>query len=140
VALFRTKDVVEWFGVVWRALAGCVFSGWGMVGNFGEFVECGTETLRHRGEWDEVGLLLVRILCLLQDLAAMREWDLARAAKAEKVSFWADIEGLFFIFGIGGGARASGRERRGARTSAWLNVPVRFTIPVPLAWANDCVW
>ena len=73
-----------------------------MVGNFGEFVECGTETLRHRGEWDEVGLLLVRILCLLQDQAAMRFWDLARAAKAEKVGFWAGIEGCFFIFVAGG--------------------------------------
>jgi hypothetical protein len=36
----------------------------------------------------------------------MREWDLARAAKAEKVGFQADFEGYFFIFGFGGGARA----------------------------------
>ena len=94
----------------WRGLArvkmgncgACFFSGWGILGNFGECVECGTETLRHRGELDEVGLLLVRILCLLQDQAAMRFWDLARAAKAEKVGFWAGIEGCFFIFGVGG--------------------------------------
>jgi hypothetical protein len=73
-----------------------------MVGNFGECVECGTETLRHRGEWDEAGWLLVRILCLLQDQAAMRFWDLARAANAEKAGFWAGIGGYFFIFGVGG--------------------------------------
>jgi hypothetical protein len=36
----------------------------------------------------------------------MREWDLARAAKAEKVGFLADSGGYFFIFGLGGGARA----------------------------------
>jgi hypothetical protein len=35
----------------------------------------------------------------------MRFWDLARAANAEKAGFWADIAGLFFIFGFGGGAR-----------------------------------
>ena len=35
----------------------------------------------------------------------MRFWDLARAAKAEKVGFWADIAGYFFIFLSGGGAR-----------------------------------
>ena len=35
----------------------------------------------------------------------MRIWDLARAAKAEKVGFWAEIGGYFFIFRIGGGAR-----------------------------------
>jgi hypothetical protein len=33
---------------------------------------------------------------------AVRRWDLARAAKAEKLSFWADIVGYFFIF-LGGG-------------------------------------
>ena len=36
----------------------------------------------------------------------MRFRDLARAAKAEKVGFGADIAGYFFIFLIGGGARA----------------------------------
>src|SRR3954462_4882626 len=38
----------------------------------------------------------------LQDRAAVRLWDLMRAAKAEKVGFWADIGGYFFIFGLGG--------------------------------------
>jgi len=36
----------------------------------------------------------------------VRIWDLARAAKAEKVGFLADIAGYFFIFLAGGGARA----------------------------------
>jgi hypothetical protein len=35
----------------------------------------------------------------------VRRWDLARAAKAKKVGFWAGIEGYFFILGVGGGAR-----------------------------------
>jgi hypothetical protein len=56
----------------------------------------------------EIELLVGRILGLLQDRAVMRKWDLARAARAEKVGFWADIAGIFFIFGIGGGARARG--------------------------------
>jgi hypothetical protein len=34
--------------------------------------------------------------------AAVRRWDLARAAKAEKMGFWADIAGIFFIFRGGG--------------------------------------
>jgi hypothetical protein len=38
--------------------------------------------------------------------AAVRKWDLARAAKAEKVGFSADIAGYFFIFRSWGGARA----------------------------------
>jgi hypothetical protein len=38
----------------------------------------------------------------------VRRWDVARAAKAEKVGFGAGIEGYFFIFGFGGGARAGG--------------------------------
>src|SRR4051794_33585171 len=43
---------------------------------------------------------------LLQDRALMRDWDLVRAAKAEKVGFWADTEAYFLIFRDGGGARA----------------------------------
>jgi hypothetical protein len=39
----------------------------------------------------------------------MRGWDLARAAKLEKVGFWAEIAGYFFIFLARGGARA-GRD------------------------------
>ena len=35
----------------------------------------------------------------------MRFWDLARAAKAEKVVFWADIAGYFLFLGVGRGAR-----------------------------------
>jgi hypothetical protein len=42
----------------------------------------------------------------LQREAVMRDWDLARAAKAKKVGFQADFEGYFFIFRFGGGARA----------------------------------
>jgi hypothetical protein len=44
----------------------------------------------------------------------LRERDLARAAKAEKLGFWADIEGYFFIFRFGGGARAGRPEIGGA--------------------------
>ena len=40
----------------------------------------------------------VRKADLLQDRAAMRFRDLARAAKAEKVGFLADIQGIFFSF------------------------------------------
>jgi hypothetical protein len=48
----------------------------------------------------------------------MRIWDLARAAKAEKVGFGADIGAYFFIFWIGGGARlARGLVRR--RWGSW---------------------
>ena len=36
---------------------------------------------------------------------AVRRWDLASATSSEKVGFWADIGGYFFIFGIGGGAQ-----------------------------------
>src|SRR4051812_14360139 len=47
-------------------------------------------------------VVAMRISSLLQDRAAMREWDLARAAKVKKVGFSADIEGYFFIFWIWG--------------------------------------
>jgi hypothetical protein len=40
----------------------------------------------------------VRIADFLQDRAAMRFRDLARAAKAEKVGFLAEIQGIFFSF------------------------------------------
>jgi hypothetical protein len=40
----------------------------------------------------------VRKADLLQDRAAMRFRDLARAAKAKKVDFLADIQGIFFSF------------------------------------------
>jgi len=53
---------------------------------------------------------LVRIAGLLQDRVAMREWDVARAAKRKRLSFWADIAVNFFIFRSRGGARAGGRE------------------------------
>jgi hypothetical protein len=36
----------------------------------------------------------------------MRDWDLARAAKAKRVGFQAENAGYFFIFRSGGGARA----------------------------------
>ena len=35
----------------------------------------------------------------------LREWDLARAARAKKVGFWTDIEDIFLFFEIEGGAR-----------------------------------
>ena len=50
--------------------------------------------------------IFLRIADLLKDRGTMRDWDLARAAKAEKVGFLADVRGYFFIFWIGGGARA----------------------------------
>ena len=43
----------------------------------------------------------------------MREWDLARAAKMEKVDFWAGNEGYFFIFGHGGRCAREGRMECG---------------------------
>ena len=55
-------------------------------------------------EREEVGNGIVgraHIAPLLRE-AAVRRWDLARAAKAEKGGFWADIGGYFFIFGFGG--------------------------------------
>jgi hypothetical protein len=66
----------------------------------------GAEEQRDGGKLNEVGRLLVRILRLLQDRTAVRFWDLARAAKAEKAGFRADIGDYFFIFRIWGGARA----------------------------------
>ena len=60
----------------------------------------------------------------------MRKWDLARAAKREKVGFWADNGGYFFIFGIGGGARADHFrlwDRRGIRVVAWGSEPGVFS-------------
>jgi hypothetical protein len=48
----------------------------------------------------------------------MRNWDLARAAKAKKVGFWAYIAGYFFIFGFRGGAREGDSMR------AWGGVRV----------------
>ena len=89
----------------------------GILGHW-EMNECGTETLRHRGEGAlEIELLVGRILGLLQDRAVMRKWDLARAARAEKVGFWADIAGYFFIFVAGGGARARGRAGQVAESA-----------------------
>ena len=56
----------------------------------------------------------------------MRHWDLARAAKREKVGFWADIGDIFLFFGLAGGARAgllaAGEESGsslGAARAAW---------------------
>jgi hypothetical protein len=49
---------------------------------------------------------VVGIMVLLQDRAVMRKWDLARAARAEKVGFWAGNEGYFLFLGMVGGARA----------------------------------
>jgi hypothetical protein len=54
---------------------------------------------------------VVRILGLLQDRAAVRRWDLARAAKVEKVGFWAEIGDYSFIFLAEGGARAGGTPK-----------------------------
>src|SRR5258706_884509 len=48
-----------------------------------------------------------------QTRTAVRVWDLARAAKAKKVGFWAGIEGYFFIFGFGGGARGDVKREDG---------------------------
>jgi hypothetical protein len=45
----------------------------------------------------------------------MRDWDLARAAKAEKVGFWAEIASYFFIFPFG--------EVRAAR---WVAASIRL--------------
>src|SRR5437899_3050885 len=60
-----------------------------------------------RGRRVGVELSVAHIDPLLRG-AVLRERDLARAAKAEKVGFSADIEGYFFIFRNWGGARAGG--------------------------------
>jgi len=63
-----------------------------------------------------IEMTAVRMLSLLKDRAAVRRWDLARAAKAEKVGFWAGIEGYFFIFGGGGRcARVSWSDRHASK-------------------------
>jgi hypothetical protein len=52
----------------------------------------------------------------------MRSWDLARAAKLEKVGFWADIAGYFFIFLARGGARGKGCGSWGAASFPGVQV------------------
>ena len=57
--------------------------------------------LRAGSDWALAGEgvgFLVRMADLLIGPVAVRRWDLARAAKAEKVGFGADIAGHFFIF------------------------------------------
>ena len=56
----------------------------------------------------------------------MRNWDLARAAKAKKVGFWAYIAGYFFIFGFRGGAREGDSMRAWGGVRVFTGEGVRF--------------
>jgi hypothetical protein len=50
----------------------------------------------------------MRMFGLLQDRAAMRQLDVARAAQGVKVAFLSGECGLFYIFWVGGEVRGEG--------------------------------
>ena len=66
------------------------------------------------------------MLGLLQDRAAMRGLDVARAARVGKVGFLARIEVMFLIFGFGG--RCAGRRRFYLAPPALVVLHVRVVV------------
>src|SRR4051812_43238092 len=87
---------LAWFGALWRA------------------VECGTEKQRHGGDGGVgIEISVARILHLYQEGRRCAFGALRAQQGGQKMGFWTDIEGYFFIFRFGGRCAA----RRGAAQS-----------------------